>query len=155
MRRAEPVAGLGGALLLVSLFLTWYDVVLAETRGAAGTVTTAGLEYSGWAAFGVIDVLLAIIALIAIAVPLVSVASKSPATSIGFEVIATIATGLGILLIAFRLLFPPADALDPAVGAWLGLAGALIACVGAWFSMRDESTPGAVAPDVPRRPAPS
>ena len=43
---------------------------------------------------------------------------------------------------------------DPGLGVWLGLAGALLAWVGSWMSLRDESTPGAAPPDVPRRPAP-
>ena len=34
-------------------------------------------------------------------------------------------------------------------GAWLALAGAVIAWVGSWLTLRDESTPGAVAPDIP------
>jgi hypothetical protein len=32
--------------------------------------------------------------------------------------------------------------------------GALIAFAGAFGALKDESTPGAVPPDVPRRPAP-
>jgi hypothetical protein len=80
MRRAEPVAGLGGILLLVSLFLPWSGIGI-RTRGSAGI----GLRY----------------------------------------------------------------------GAWVALAGALIAWVGSRLSLRDESTPGAPAPGIPRRPAPA
>ena len=32
MRRAEPLAGLGGILLLVSLFLPWYGVTPTRSR---------------------------------------------------------------------------------------------------------------------------
>ena len=58
---------------------------------------------------------------------------------------------LGVLLVGFRLLDNPGPL---RAGAWLALAGALLAWVGSWLSMRDESTPGAAPPDLPRRPAP-
>jgi hypothetical protein len=137
MRRAEPLAGLGGLLLLVALFLPWYG---------PGNV-------SGWQALTVIDVLLALLALLAIAVPAVSVASRGPAKPVAIAVIASALGWLAVLLVAIRLVSPPGD-LSPRYGIWLALAGALIAWIGSWMSLRDESTPGAVLPDVPRRPAP-
>ncbi len=137
MRRFEPVAGLGGLLLLISLFLPWYG---------PGNV-------SGWQALTVIDILLALLALLAIAVPAVSVATRGPAKAVGTEVLASAFGWLAVLLVAIRLVFPPDD-LSLRYGVWLALVGALIAWIGSWMSLRDESTPGAVAPDVPRRPAP-
>jgi hypothetical protein len=135
MRRFEPVAGLGGLILLVSLFLPWYG------------------SKSGWQALTVIDVLLALLALLAIAVPVVSAAASGPAKPIAVAVLASAFGWIAVLLVAIRLVFPPDD-LSARYGAWLALAGALIAWIGSWMSMRDESTPGAVPPDVPRRPAP-
>jgi hypothetical protein len=137
MRRFEPVAGLGGILLLVALFLPWY--------GPANV--------TGWQALTVIDVLLALLALVAIAVPVISAATRGPAKPVAIEVIASAFGWIAVLLVAIRLVFPPDD-LSVRYGAWLALAGALIAWIGSWMSLRDESTPGAVPPDVPRRPAP-
>jgi hypothetical protein len=137
MRRAEPVAGLGGLLLLVALFLPWYG---------PGSAT-------GWQALTVIDVLLALVALLAVAVPVISATTRGPAKPVAIEVIASAIGWLAVLLVAIRLVFPPDD-LSLRYGAWLALAGALIAWIGSWMSLRDESTPGAVPPDVPRRPAP-
>jgi hypothetical protein len=137
MRRAEPIAGAGGLVLLLSLFLPWYG---------PGNVT-------GWQALTVIDVLLALLALLAIAVPVISVASRGPAKPVAVEVIASAIGWLAVLLVAIRLVFPPDD-LSVRFGVWLALAGAVIGWVGSWMSLRDESTPGAVSPDVPRRPAP-
>jgi hypothetical protein len=87
----------------------------------------------------------------------VSAATSGPAKSIGSAVIASATGWLAILLVGFRLLDPPGpNALfDLRYGAWLALAGAVIAWVGSWLSMRDDSTPGAVAPDVPQRPIPA
>ena len=118
MRRTEPIAGLGGILLLVSVFLD----------NGVGRV---------------VDVILALLALLAIAVPVVSLVTRGPAKSIGTAVLASALGWVAVVLMLFGL-----------GDSWLGLAGALIAWVGAWMSMGDESTPGAAPPDVPRRPAP-
>jgi hypothetical protein len=139
MRRLRPfdlVAGLGGIVLLVSLFLSWY------------------LEVSGWRAFTVIDVVLAVAALLAIAVPVVVAAVSGPAKPVAITVIATVATTLAVLLVLLRLIDDPGPHSDPRIGAWIGLAGALIAFAGSFGALKDESTPGAVPPDVPRRAAP-
>jgi hypothetical protein len=156
MRRAEPLAGLGGILLLVSLFLPWYGVDPNVALDGATLVTQslyAVEDVTGWQAFTVIDVLLALLALPAILVPVLSVASSGPAKPVAIAVIASAIGWLAVLLVAFRLVFTPDD-MAVRYGAWLGLAGALIAWIGSWMSLRDESTPGAVAPDIPRRPAP-
>jgi hypothetical protein len=137
MRRAEPVAGLGGLLLLVALFLPWYGPE----------------NVTGWQALTVIDVLLALLALLAVLVPVISAATRGPAKPVAIEVIASAIGWLAVLLVVIRLVFPPDD-LSLRYGVWLALAGALIGWIGSWMSLRDESTPGAVPPDVPRRPAP-
>jgi len=128
MRRAEPIAGLGGL------------------------ATIAGVLIAG---VGVTGVLLILLALLALAVPVTTLATSGPAKSIGTAVVAGATGWLAILLIVFRLIDVPVDDYRPLSGAWIGLAGAVIAWVGSWLSMRDESTPGAVAPDVPVRPIPT
>jgi hypothetical protein len=152
MRRAEPLAGLGGVLLLVSLFLPWYGVQLPPARG--NLVPFGPEDLSGWQALGVIDVVLALLALLAIAVPVVSLATRGPAKSVGTAVLASAFGWLAVLLVLIRLVFGPDD-LDLRSGIWLALAGALLAWIGSWLSLRDESTPGAVAPDIPPRSAPA
>jgi hypothetical protein len=130
MRKAEPVAGLGGLLLIGSLFLPW------------------NAHESGWEAMTVIDVLLALLAVLALAVPVTSVATRGPAKAVGAAVLASALVWPAIVLVAVKLLS------DSDSGAWLALAGSILAWAGSWFSLKDESTPGAVVPDVPRRPAP-
>jgi hypothetical protein len=122
MRRAEPIAGLGGL------------------------VTIAGVLIAG---VGVTGVLLIVLGLLAVAVPVMTLATSGPAKSIGTAVLASAFGWIGIVLAAIRLLD------DASTGHWIVLVGAVLAWVGSWLSMRDDSTPGAVAPDVPRRPAPA
>src|SRR3954453_10971796 len=106
MRKAEPIAGLGGLLLLVSLFLPW------------------NAHETGWQAMSVIDILLALLALLALAVPVTSVATKGPAKSIGTAVLAGAFVWLAIVLVAAKLLS------DSDSGAWLALVGSILAWAG-------------------------
>jgi hypothetical protein len=121
MRRAEPLAGLGG---------------LAAIAG----VLIAGA--------GVTGVLLIILGLLALAVPITTLATSGPAKSVAAAVLASAFGWIGVVLALIRVLG------DPGTGDWIALAGALLAWIGSWLSLRDDSTPGAVAPDIPRRPAP-
>jgi hypothetical protein len=113
VRKAEPIAGLGGLALLVAAVLD----------------------------FGVLHAFLAVYALLAIAVPLATLLTKGPAKSIGTAVLAS---AFGWIAVILALI-----ATD-----WLAVAASIVAWVGSWLSMRDESTPGAKAPTVPRLPAP-
>ena len=122
MRRAEPVAGLGGLVTIVGVLI---------------------------AGVGVTGVLLILLGLLALAVPVMTLVTSGPAKSIGTAVLASAHGCIGIVLALIRVLD------DASTGNWLVLAGAVLAWVGSWLSMRDESTPGAVAPDIPRRPAPT
>jgi hypothetical protein len=151
MRKAEPIAGLGGVLLLVSLFLPWYSPEpqllnsFARGTGAGGT---------GWEVLTVIDLLLALLALLAIAVPLATLLTDGPAKSIGTAVVASALGWLAVALVGFRLIDAPQDGVGLRYGAWVALAASIVAWVGSWLSMRDESSPGVTVPDVQRRPAP-
>src|SRR4051812_31703379 len=126
MRRAEPLAGLGGIALFVSLFLTWFESgVAVRTVGAGGSERTDVLgsaSLSGWQALTVVDILLALLALLALAVPLTSVATKGPAKSIGTAVLASAFGWIAILLVLFRIVFPPFDEAARSTGAWVALA---------------------------------
>jgi hypothetical protein len=127
MRRFEPVAGLGGVVLAVSLFLPWYEFVPPPTAQprADGEVLGFLVTYTGdfittaWQSFAITGVLLAIVALLAIAVPVVSIAAKGPAKPIALEVIASVTGLIGVLLVALRLVDAPADHLELRSGAWI------------------------------------
>ncbi len=151
MRRFEPVAGLGGIVLLVSLFLPWYGPGVQLLNGFAHPGGAGG---TGWEVLSVIDILLALLALLAIAVPLATLLTDGPATSIGAAVIASALGWIAVLLVVFRLIDDPQPGVELDYGAYVALVGSILAWVGSWLSMRDESTPGAEPPDVPRRPAP-
>jgi hypothetical protein len=111
---------------------------------------------TAWQAFSEIDVLLALFALPAIGVPVSAALSKVPTAPVAFTVVATTASFFAVLLVLFRLLDQPGSSELVAVkyGAWIGLAGAVVAFAGSWLAMADEHTPGAVPPQLTVRPAP-
>jgi hypothetical protein len=113
--------------------------------GLGGIATIAGVLLAG---LGFTGVLLILLALLALSVPITTLATSGPAKSIAAAVLASAFGWIGVILALIRVLD------DTEAGNWIALAGALVAWVGAWLSMRDDSTPGATAPDVPRRPAP-
>jgi hypothetical protein len=148
LRPADLAAGAAGVALLVVLFLPWYGVT---TLFGANDRTRAA---TAWQAFSVVDVLLALAAAIAVALVAVTAVARGPAKPVAFTVISTVASAIAVLLVLWRLIDAPGDGLAVRYGAWLGLAAALLMLAASWAALHDERTPGAVPPDVPRRPAP-
>jgi hypothetical protein len=113
---AVLMAGLGGVLLIVSLFLDWYSF-------ATYTVTA-------WSAFEVWDLVLAVLALAVIVAAAADIGWwRGPTHSVGL-------IGLGVaalVIVASQLIEPPPAALHAGIGdgGWLGLVGAGLMAVGA------------------------
>ncbi|HEY1521735.1 MAG TPA: hypothetical protein VGF70_01870, partial [Solirubrobacteraceae bacterium] len=97
---------------------------------------------------------LALAALVPIALVVVTATARGPAKPVAFTVLATVASAIAVLLALFRTLAPPHGYLERCYGVWLGLAVALLMLVFSFLTMKDDRTPGAVPPDVPRRPVP-
>jgi carbon starvation protein CstA len=143
LRVGEWLAGAAALVLLLSLFLDWYG---APVGGA-----------SAWAAFGVLDVVLAALALVPLALVVTQVTRHSPAVPVAFSVLTTLAGALATLLIAVRLIDQPGPnaLVTVEAGAWLGLLAALLATAGGWRSMRAEAVPHTSPPPVTDMPAPA
>jgi hypothetical protein len=152
LRPPDVVAGVAGAAMIIVLFLPWYGL---EGRGVVTYGPGSGTA-TAWEAFSVTDILLALLALLAIALPVVTAAASGPAKPVAFGVLGSVGSILAVLLILYRLLNQPGpnDVVVLRYGAWLGLLAALLMLGGCWAAMRDERTPGATPPNVPRRPAP-
>jgi hypothetical protein len=155
VRKWEWFTGLAGIVLLVSLFLPWY--------GAEGTTGTA----TAWESFAVVDLLLAVAALVAIAHPIVTATQRTsslPQTVSAFVVWFGIAAMVAALV---RLIDPPGLTLyAPAenggnletpligtevattreIGVWLGFVAVAAVFAGGWKSMRDKHFPQSMRP---------
>jgi hypothetical protein len=147
VRAGEVVAGVAGALLLFFTFLEWYTV-----RGREDGLTA-------WEAFSVVDVLVAGVALLAIALAISQVAGRGPALPVGIGVVTATLSLAACLLVLYRIANQPGpdDAIGVAAGAWLGLVACVAIFLGSWLAMSDErSRPADPPPPEPeRRPTPA
>jgi drug/metabolite transporter (DMT)-like permease len=139
LRDGEWIAGAGGLALLASMFLGWYS-------GA-----------SAWHAFSVLDVVLALLALVPLALFVLQATRVSPSLPVAFSVLTTLAGAVATLLILYRILNQPGpnDRVEVELGAWIGLAAAVVATAGGWRSLRVEEIPGVPLPPVEELPAPA
>ena len=166
LRIGEWLTGLGGVTLLASTFLAWYEVdsrVRSEGDPTPGVPFLKG-THSAWEAFSVLDVFIAVVAVLAIAAAVLAAAHNASAVSLAFASLTAFA-GLGVTIaVLVRMLSPPEltisgisvpdiyvgpdtlpdDFVSVAVGAWAGLAAVLGTTVGAFITVRDEGfLPGA------------
>lgn len=143
IRPADAMTGAWGIALLVFLFMDWY------TRPQGGV--------NAWGAFGVLDLLLALVGLLALLVPVVTAARDTPAWPIALLALTTALAFLVGLFLLYRLLDQPGLDRDVAVdaGAWLGSFALLGIFISAAIALRDERSPGIPGPgEIPVMPAP-
>ena len=153
LRPGELIAAAGGVALLVVMFLDWY---------AAGGVTQVfqrdievSVGITAWEAFGFTDILLALGALTAIGLAVITATRRSPALPVAASVITTTVGALAMLLVLYRIVNQPGpnEFIEVKLPAFLGFLCVLAIAAGGWLSMRDEDWPDApMETDV--RPAP-
>jgi hypothetical protein len=116
----RPIALLGVVLLLVSLFLEWFEVN-AEGHGELGL--------TAWEAFEALDLVLAGIGIAAIIIIGSHLLGRRSPIPERWE--PALATAALVIVGAGILNHPPAaHGLDEEVGAWLALAGAVLFVIG-------------------------
>ncbi len=156
LRAGEWIAAASGALLVVSLFLPWYEV------GDAGV--------SAFDAYGVVDALLLLVGLLGVGLLLVTAMQRTAAVGVASDALLTVVAGIVVIVAAIRVVQVPSEldaaGADRTAYAWIGLAAALGVLVGAVIAMRDErlSKPGeltdaaglpvAAPPEIETIPAP-
>jgi drug/metabolite transporter (DMT)-like permease len=145
LRDGEWIALAGTIALVASLWLHWYG-----TRAGVG-------ERTAWQAFGILDVVLAVLALVPVALAVTQATRASPALPTFFSVMTVLAGGLAALLILIRIVAQPGPnaLVTVQAGAWVAFAAAVVVAGGGWRSARVESMPGVPAPPVREMPAPA
>jgi carbon starvation protein CstA len=138
LRPGDWLTGAAGLALLALLWAPWYAV-------GDGTL-------SGWQAFGLIDLWLALTALLALALWVLTATRDSPALPVALDVLTTTVAAIAVLLVLVRLGFEPHG--DVVTGREWGLyAGVLAVLVlfgAAVWALRDESGPGLRPPPEPQ-----
>ena len=145
LRLGEWLAVLAGVGLIASLSLDWYGL-----RGREAAL-------SGWAAFDVIDVLLVLVAGVAIALAVAQVTRDRPALPVGAAVLTVTLGLLAIVLVLYRIVNEPGpdEFVDVRAGAYVGLLATAAIVAGGWLSLADEHVPGLPpGPEPELRPAP-
>jgi hypothetical protein len=161
LRGGELLAGAGAVGLVVSLFLEWFGVDLGAASRLGDVVLVEGpADSSGWDALGWLVLALAALAGACAAWLFVATAAARPVTHIvAAAVLTATAAPIALLALVLRaLVFQPGpnELVTVQGGAWLGLAGAALLTIGAWWSLADERTDApesAYTPPAPR-PAP-
>ncbi len=141
LRLGEKLAGVAGIALLVLTFLPWYARPTTQ---------------SAWQAFGVVDLLLALTALMGVAVAILAATHRAPALPVATSVVLATLAPLVFLVLSYRLLNQPGpnDVVEIRPGAYLGLACLSVLAVGGWRSVADEGAGSSVTPQITPSPAP-
>lgn len=126
LRAGEWITAAAGVVLAVCLLLPWY------TRPGPG-----GGELTGWEAFTILDVLLLVLAILAVGLLVLTAVQPTAAVGIASDALLTLVAAPIAVLTLVRVLGPP-DSLERAGGAWLGLAATLAVLAGTLIAMRDE-----------------
>jgi hypothetical protein len=150
LRPAEWLLTVAAVALVVALFLPWYAVATGNGHPVSGGWTSyaptdpASLTFTGWQAFTVVDVILALCAGVALIAVVLQGTQRSPALPIVSSVAATWAGIIATVLVVVKLLDPPLDgSVSLRAGAWVGLGAAVALLLAGWWAMRDER-PGLV-----------
>jgi hypothetical protein len=161
LRVGEWLAAVSGVALLVSLFLPWYggkgygtgNVCVARYSDVIRGVATCA-SASGWESMSAIDVLLAFVAASGVLLAIVTATQPVPAVPIALAALVNLSGLFGLVLVLLRVLDLPDWAGTREWGLWLGLAGTIGIIAGSLLAMRQESLPGAAAPEIEAIPAP-
>ena len=162
LSQGELIAGGSGLALLVAMFLPWYGVDVSTPIANV----SASNSVSAWKAFDFVDILLFLIALVAIAVPVARMTDSLPEDVPGATLIVA-AGGLGVLLVLWRIIDLPTPDISSIgsvkvdfsrkIGVFLGLIATAGVAYGGWRAMEESpvsSTPAASPPPPPPPPVP-
>jgi len=153
LRFGDWVMGIGGIAVLAVMFMDWYEPTV---DGAEVLLGSQSLAHNAWQAFAIVDLILALAAVMAIASAVLTALQPTAAVPLALSSLTTLVAIIAFLLVLFRLISPP-DLPDGDVfeagrltGAWLGFVATAILTAGCLVSIRDERVPAPEHPTEPR-----
>lgn len=146
MSQGQMVAGVGGVLLLISLFLDWVSGVTVTAA------TGVSLSVGGGSAFDVfsgMDIIMLIVAIAGIAWAVASAVGQTVPPQSGLVV-----GVLGVLITGWCLGWVLENS-NAGIGSWLGLVGAIAMTYGAFEAARHPVVAAGPATPAPAGPPPT
>ncbi len=134
------VAGASGILLVISLFMTWYQFPGAGIGGEVGDVLGLDVEEaltrSGWEAFEALDVLCVVAGLVAVVRAGVALLGEDNNPSIPGSILTLALGAVTLAFILYRVVNPPGIGLDRELGLWVGTFAAGGIVYGSFVAMQ-------------------
>jgi hypothetical protein len=141
----EKIAAVSALLLFVFMFFDWFGVEVSGIPGFSGDVTS-GEGGSAWDALDVIPIFLMLAIVAALGVAVIRLTDADVELPVSLNAIVAALGGFAVLLILFRILFPPdfgsfggveVDA-TLKLGIFLGLLASAGIAYGGYSAMREE-----------------
>jgi hypothetical protein len=141
----EKVSAVSAVLLFVFMFFDWFGVKVSGVPGFSGEVTSSG-GGSAWDALDVIPIFLMLAIVVAIGVAIVRLTDADVEPPVSMNAIVAALGGFAVLLILYRIVFPPdfdsfgGVSVDATLkfGIFLGLLAAAGIAYGGYSAMREE-----------------
>jgi hypothetical protein len=149
LRGGDLLAGAGGALLAVALFVPWFGKVNPFCEPFPGY--SCGRNFDALQAFGFTDLVLILTAAGGLAVAFFAARSTKTDTQITSAAMTVPVALLATLLVVYHV-FEPVGKLDIRFGLYLGLLACVAVTYGAWRAVRNPN-PATTARPGRRRPA--
>ncbi len=140
----EKISAVSAVLLFVFMFFDWFGVEISGVPGFSGDVSGSG--GSAWDALDVIPIFLMLAIVVAIGVAVIRLTDADVELPVSLNAIVAALGGFAVLLILFRIVFPPdfgsfggveVDA-TLKLGIFLGLLASAGIAYGGSSAMREE-----------------
>ncbi len=141
----EKISAASAVLLFVFMFFDWFGVKVSGVPGFSGDVSGSG-GGSAWDALDVIPLFLMLAIVVAIGVAVIRLTDADIEPPVSLNSIVAAVGGFAVLLILYRIVFPPefgsfgGVTVDATLkfGIFLGLLAAAGIAYGGWSAMREE-----------------
>lgn len=143
-RAGAAIAAVGGAVLIVALFLVWYEVPAAGIAESitdviddiTGSNTGDAVQQTGWESFELTDLLCALAGGMALARGLVAFLGDDENPPIPGAMLVAALGGAALVAVAYRIANPPGVGMEREIGVYIGLLGAAAVTYGSAIALR-------------------
>jgi hypothetical protein len=144
LNTGEKVSAVSAVLLFIFMFFDWFGVEISGVPGFSGDVSGSG--GSAWDALDVIPIFLMLAIVVAIGVAVIRLTDADIEPPVSMNAIVAALGGFAVLLILYRIVFPPdfgsfgGVSVDATLkfGIFLGLLAAAGIAYGGYSAMREE-----------------